>query len=104
MLFLKTFLKQPMVPVQMKKWIFKYLSPLRVFCLVFLTLFIVEFILYKQSGKDPGLGGLIMIAYAMLILISGVLDLILSKLLKTKRNWIVQSILIALFFIWTAIH
>lgn len=85
------------------KRIFQYVTPLRIFCLAFLTLLIVEIIIYMQSKTDPGLGGLILIAYGVLVLISGVLDTILSKLLNTKRNWTIQLILIVFFFLWLAI-
>jgi len=65
--------------------IFQYITPLRVFCVIFIILLIGEIIIYNQSETDPELGGLILIAYSTLILISGVFDLILSKVLKTKQ-------------------
>ena len=88
----------------MKKTILKYLTPLRIFWIVFLILLIGEIVIYINSKKDPGMGGLIMIAYGTLVLIGGILDLILSKLFSTKKNWVIQSVLILIFFSWLALQ
>jgi len=87
----------------MKKTILKYISPLRIFWIVFLFLLIGEIVIYVKSDKDPGMGGLIMIAYATLVLVGGILDFILTKLFSTKRNWIIQGVLILIFFSWLAL-
>lgn len=84
----------------------KYVTPLRLMGVWFLIWAIIEYIDIEKSiseGHEPGLGGLGFMALGSFSLLFLLFDLILSLTIKQKKNWIIQLIIIALFFIWILI-
>lgn len=75
----------------------RYVTPLRVGC-IYLTLLAIKWSaivdISIEDGHDPELGGLGPHIYGGLALITLILDLVFSSILKPKINWTIQSIIV----------
>jgi hypothetical protein len=71
---------------------FKIITPLRVISLFCLIEIISFYIKNRDYEGELGLGGVLYLGLSFILLLSLLLDLFLSTFFKTKKNWIIQSI------------
>jgi len=85
----------------------KIITPLRVGAILFFILFIstsIEIWESEKAGHETGLGGLAPLVLGFFTLACVIIDFVLSKKLKTKTNWIIQSFLTIVFLTWAYIN
>ncbi len=87
----------------MKKKFFKIVTPLRIPGLYFIISRMVDQLEVNKmlaNEHEPALCALAPVAFGLVALICLILDVILSVSLKTKVNWLVQSIILTGFIVW----